>query len=240
MTLSHSSIAERLATVRERISRAEIESARAPGSVRLIGISKTKPASTIRDAVAAGLCDIGENYLQEALEKQPQLSDLAICWHFVGKIQSNKTAAIAGAFDWVHGVDRLKIARRLNEQRPPERGPLNCCIEVNLSGERSKGGVEPGELLELASAMREMDNIRLRGLMGLPAPSVDPADQRIPFSRLASALLDLQAHFPEMDTLSMGMTDDLEVAIAEGATMVRIGTAIFGSRTSGPQSQESQ
>lgn len=224
------SIDHQLQHVRERISNAEKQFGREPGSVRLVGISKTQPASAIRAAYDAGLKDIGENYLQEALPKRDELRELDICWHFVGKIQSNKTAAIAGNFDWVHGVDRMRIARRLNDQRPPELGPLNCCIEVNLSDEQSKGGVMPEELEELALAMAELPNIRLRGLMVLPATSDEFEQQRLPFARLANALAELQAHVPGLDTLSMGMSADLEAAIAEGATMVRIGTAIFGAR----------
>ena len=228
--MSKDSIAHRLQTVRERISKAEKEAGRDPGAVRLIGVSKTQQANAIRDAYEAGLRDFGENYLQEALTKREELRELDICWHFVGKIQGNKTAAIAANFDWVHGVDRIRIARRLSDQRPAALGKLNCCIEVNLSGEESKGGVNPEALPELAAEMTTLDGLMLRGLMVLPAAADSFEEQRKPFAKLANALRSLQGINGSLDTLSMGMSADLEAAITEGATMVRIGTAIFGAR----------
>ena len=206
---------------------------RAAGSVTLVGVAKTHPASAIRDAWQGGLRHVGESYLQEALPKIALLSDLAITWHFVGRVQANKTAAIAQHFDWVHAIDRLRVAQRLSDQRPAERGPLQCCIEVNLSGESSKGGVRPEELAELADAVAVLPGIRLRGLMTLPESAQDPAAQRLPFARLSQLLAGLRSRHPDMDTLSMGMSADMEAAIVEGATLVRVGTALFGARAPG-------
>lgn len=222
-------IAGRLAALQTRIHVAEHASARAEGAVNLIAVSKTQPVSRIRQVYACGQRDFGENYLQEALVKQDELMGCDICWHFIGPIQSNKTRLIASRFDWVHSIDRLKIAERLSEQRPADRPPLNVCIQVNVSHELSKGGVNPAELAALASAVAMLPGLRLRGLMAIPAPEDDPARQRIPFRVLRQAFDDLQAL--GLDTLSMGMSDDLEAAIAEGSTLVRIGTALFGERT---------
>ncbi len=203
---------------------------REPATVGLLAVSKTQPAAAIRDAFAAGLRDFGENYLQEALDKQAELSELPLTWHFIGPIQSNKTKSIAEHFDWVHSVDRLKIAQRLSDQRPAELSPLNICLQVNVSGEASKSGCAPEELLQLAQAVAAMPQLRLRGLMCIPAPSEDPAEQRAAFARLRA----LRDELPlPLDTLSMGMSQDLEAAIAEGATWVRIGTALFGARDYG-------
>ena len=199
-------------------------------SVTLLAVSKTQPGSAIRSAAAAGITNLGENYLQEALDKMEALSDLPLCWHFIGPIQSNKTRSIAEHFDWVHSVDRLKIARRLSEQRPAEMPPLQICLQVNISGESSKSGVLPAELAQLAGAVNELPALCLRGLMTIPAASSDTVLQRQAFARLRLCLEDLQSTMPGLDTLSMGMSADLESAIAEGATIVRIGTGIFGPR----------
>lgn len=225
-----STIAERTRALLEEIARLEARHGRAPGSVTLLGISKTHDAARVRAAHAAGLSQFGESYVQEALPKIEALADLPLTWHFVGRIQGNKTAAIASGFAWVHGIDRLRIARRLDEQRPPHLPPLDCCIEVNLSGEASKGGATPQELPALATAIAALPRLRLRGLMTLPAPSQGLAAQRLPFARLARCLAGLQRDVAGLDTLSMGMSDDMEAAIAEGATLVRIGTALFGPR----------
>ncbi|KTS72475.1 hypothetical protein NS274_21290 [Pseudomonas oryzihabitans] len=225
-----STIAENSATVLERIAAASRTAGRDPATVGLLAVSKTKPAAALREAAAAGLRDFGENYLQEALDKQTELTDLPLVWHFIGPIQSNKTRAIASHFDWVHSVDRLKIAQRLAEQRPPERGPLNICLQVNVSGEASKSGCHPDELPALATAVSQLPNLRLRGLMAIPEPTDDPASQRAAFARLRTLSEALNL---DLDTLSMGMSQDLEAAIAEGATWVRIGTALFGARDYG-------
>ncbi|WP_338545837.1 YggS family pyridoxal phosphate-dependent enzyme [Pseudomonas benzopyrenica] len=225
-----STIAENSATVLERIAAASRTAGRDPATVGLLAVSKTKPAAALREAAAAGLRDFGENYLQEALDKQPALADLPLVWHFIGPIQSNKTRAIASHFDWVHSVDRLKIAQRLAEQRPPERGPLNICLQVNVSGEASKSGCHPDELPALATAVSQLPNLRLRGLMAIPEATDDPASQRAAFARLRTLSETLNLN---LDTLSMGMSQDLEAAIAEGATWVRVGTALFGARDYG-------
>jgi pyridoxal phosphate enzyme (YggS family) len=225
------SIAQNLAQVRQRIHDAEHAAARELGAVNLIAVSKTRPAADLAEAYRLGQRDFGENYLQEALIKQDALAGLDIVWHFIGPIQSNKTRLIASRFDWAHGVDRLKVAERLSEQRPLERPPLNVCIQVNVSGEASKAGVRLGELPELARAMRHLPGLRLRGLMAIPAPEANAERQRIPLKILREALERLQNEgLDELDTLSMGMSDDLEAAVQEGATQLRIGTAIFGQR----------
>lgn len=184
----------------------------------------------MREAFAAGIHDFGENYLQEALGKQQELADLPLIWHFIGPIQSNKTRAIAEHFAWVHSVDRLKIAQRLSEQRPAALAPLNICIQVNVSGEASKSGCAPDDVPALASAIAVLPNLRLRGLMAIPEPTDDPAAQDAAFARVRALQTDL--HMP-LDTLSMGMSHDLEAAIVQGATWVRIGTALFGARNYG-------
>jgi hypothetical protein len=178
-----------------------------------------------------GQSEFGENYLQEALQKMQELDDLDICWHFIGAIQSNKTRSIAEAFDWVHCIDRLKIAQRLSDQRPTQLAPLNICIQVNLDHESSKAGIDLADVPELAQAVANLPGLRLRGLMAIPAPRQDFAGQRQAFAGLATALADLQQRGIDCDTLSMGMTQDMEAAIAEGSTLLRIGTAIFGERT---------
>jgi PLP dependent protein len=222
---------ERAGALLARIAELEAKYRRPRDSVCLIGIAKTHPASSVREAWAGGVRHFGESYVQEALPKIEALRDLRVTWHFVGRIQSNKTAAIASHFDWVHGIDQLRVAERLDRQRPAGLAPLQCCIEVNLSGEGSKGGVSPQELGALATAIAAMPRLRLRGLMALPAPREGIAMQRKEFARLAACLAGLHRSLPELDTLSMGMSDDMEAAIAEGATMVRIGTALFGQRS---------
>ncbi|PKM00333.1 MAG: YggS family pyridoxal phosphate-dependent enzyme, partial [Gammaproteobacteria bacterium HGW-Gammaproteobacteria-6] len=215
-----STIEKNIAKVAARIREAAQAVGRDPASVGLLAVSKTQPAAAIREAAETGMRDFGENYLQEALDKQAELSELPLTWHFIGPIQSNKTKSIAEHFDWVHSVDRLKIAQRLSDQRSAELPPLNICLQVNVSGEASKSGCAPEELPQLAQAVAAMPRLRLRGLMCIPAPSEDPAEQRAAFARLRA----LRDELPlTLDTLSMGMSQDLEAAIAEGATWVRIG-----------------
>ena len=222
-----STIAENIAKVGERIREAAQASGRDLDGIGLLAVSKTKPAAAVREAFAAGLRDFGENYLQEALDKQAELSELPLIWHFIGPIQSNKTKPIAEHFAWMHSVDRLKIAQRLSEQRPTGLPPLNICLQVNVSAEASKSGCAPAELAALALAVSQLPNLRLRGLMAIPAPTDDEAAQRAAFARLR----ELRDGLPlPLDTLSMGMSHDLDAAIAEGATWVRIGTALFGAR----------
>ncbi|CAM4043467.1 MULTISPECIES: YggS family pyridoxal phosphate-dependent enzyme [Pseudomonadaceae] len=225
-----STIAENIAKVGARIREAAQASQHNLADIGLLAVSKTKPAAAIREAHAAGLRDFGENYLQEALEKQAELDDLPLIWHFIGPIQSNKTRPIAEHFDWVHSVDRLKIAQRLSEQRPAHLPPLNICLQVNVSAEDSKSGCSPEELAELAKAVAALPNLRLRGLMAIPEPTDDVAAQHAAFAHLRQLRDDLAL---DLDTLSMGMSHDLEAAIAEGATWVRIGTALFGARDYG-------
>jgi pyridoxal phosphate enzyme (YggS family) len=225
-----STIAENISTLAERIHNAAQAAQRDPASVALLAVSKTKPASDLREAYAAGLRDFGENYLQEALGKQTELSDLPLIWHFIGPIQSNKTRAIAENFAWVHSVDRLKIAQRLSEQRPADLPPLNICIQVNVSGEASKSGCTPEDLPALAQAISALPHLRLRGLMAIPEPTEDSDEQNAAFAAVRT--LQDQLNLP-LDTLSMGMSHDLEAAIAQGATWVRIGTALFGARNYG-------
>lgn len=225
-----STIAENISTLGERIHAAARASQRDPTSIGLLAVSKTKPASDLRQANAAGLRDFGENYLQEALSKQLELADLPLIWHFIGPIQSNKTRAIAEHFDWVHSVDRLKIAQRLSEQRPTELPPLNICIQVNVSGETSKSGCTAEDLPALANAIAALPNLRLRGLMAIPEPTDDNSEQNAAFAAVRNLQDSLKL---PLDTLSMGMSHDLEAAIAQGATWVRIGTALFGARDYG-------
>lgn len=225
-----STLADNLSAISARIASAAQAAGRDPASVQLLAVSKTKPASAIREIHAAGVCDFGENYLQEALTKQQALGDLPLIWHFIGPIQSNKTKAIAEHFDWVHSVDRLKIAQRLSEQRPAGLPPLNICLQVNVSGEDSKSGCTPADLPALAKAIAALPNLRLRGLMAIPEPTDDRAAQEAAFATLRQLQEGLGLG---LDTLSMGMSHDLEAAIAQGATWVRIGTALFGARDYG-------
>lgn len=227
-------ITSRLQSVKQRIEQAARACARDQASVQLLAVSKTRPADDIRQAHAAGQQAFGENYLQDALPKIAELADLSLEWHFIGAIQSNKTRDIAQHFDWVHTVERDKIARRLNDQRPEGAAPLNICLQVNISREESKAGVSPDEVLPLARAVSRLPNLRLRGLMAIPAASHDVETQRAAFRALRECQQQLVAEGFELDTLSMGMSDDLEAAIAEGSTMVRIGTAIFGPRNPRP------
>ncbi|MCE5989643.1 YggS family pyridoxal phosphate-dependent enzyme [Pseudomonas sp. 5FOS] len=225
-----STLADNLSAISARITSAAQAAGRDPASVQLLAVSKTKPASAIREIHAAGVRDVGENYLQEALTKQQALSDLPLIWHFIGPIQSNKTKAIAEHFDWVHSVDRLKIAQRLSEQRPAGLAPLNICLQVNVSGEDSKSGCAPADLPALAKAVAALPNLCLRGLMAIPEPTDDRAAQEAAFATLRQLQEGLGLG---LDTLSMGMSHDLEAAIAQGATWVRIGTALFGARDYG-------
>ncbi len=214
----------------ERVRLAAEKSQRTAGDIRVLAVSKTHPAEAIRAAYRCGLDHFGESYLQEALAKMEELGDLPLTWHFIGPIQSNKTRPIAEHFAWVHSVDRSKIARRLSDHRPDDLPPLQVCLQVNISGEQSKSGVSLDELPRLAREVIGMPRLQLRGLMAIPAPSTDPGQQRAAFASLRLALARLQTLAPGADTLSMGMSDDLEAAIAEGSTMVRVGTDIFGSR----------
>jgi len=223
-------ITQNIATVRQQIAQSCAQYQRKPDSVTLLAVSKTKPAEAVREACLAGQREFGENYLQEALEKQQTLSDLDISWHFIGPIQSNKTKAITENFHWVHSVDRLKIAQRLNDQRPEGLPALNICLQINISEETSKSGISLEELPKIAEQISQMPNLCLRGLMAIPAPAESFEQQRIPFAKLNQALKQLQTLYSDIDTLSIGMSGDMDAAIAEGSTMVRIGTAIFGAR----------
>jgi len=226
-------IASNLQAVRDAIAQAAAGSGRQTSEIRLLAVSKTFPPIALREAYAAGQAYLAESYVQEALDKIAALRDLAIEWHYIGPIQSNKTRAIAENFMWVHSVDRLKIAERLSEQRPAHLPPLQVCLQVNISGEGSKSGVAPDELEALAHAVAKLPKLRLRGLMTVPAPSDEIAAQRLPFAQLRELRDRLNRQGLQLDTLSMGMSHDFAAAIAEGATMVRIGTAIFGNRNYG-------
>ena len=226
-----SSPAENLTTVLARIRQAEGRFQRPPGSVTLLAVSKGQPTESIAAIAAAGQRCFGESYLQEALPKQESLRQFDLEWHFIGPIQANKTRGIATHFNWVHSVDRLKIAQRLSEQRPPQLPPLNVCLEVNISQESSKHGLSPAELQAVARAVAGLPRLRLRGLMAVPAPCEEFMAQRRQLARLRALQEELIAAGLDLDTLSMGMSADLEAAIAEGATLVRVGTAIFGPRT---------
>jgi pyridoxal phosphate enzyme (YggS family) len=223
-------LSNNIAKLFERVRRSAEKSQFSAGNVKVVAISKTRSAADIRAAHACGLSDFGENYLQEALPKINALQDLPLVWHFVGPIQSNKTAAIATHFDWVHSVDRPRVARRLSEQRPEQLSPLQVCLQVNISGEDSKSGVSLEALPQLVGAVLELPRLKLRGLMAMPAADADSRQQQQAFRQMREALEQLRALVPDVDTLSMGMSDDLEVAIMEGATLIRIGTAIFGPR----------
>ncbi|MCA0899848.1 MULTISPECIES: YggS family pyridoxal phosphate-dependent enzyme [Microbulbifer] len=226
------SIPENLNSVAERIVTACRSCDRQADDVTLLAVSKTRPAADLRVAYEAGQRHFGENYLQEALDKQAELADCDITWHFIGPLQSNKTRDVAGHFHWMHTVERLKIARRLSEQRSADMPPLNVCLQVNIDGEDSKSGVSAEDLPELAAAVAALPNLQLRGLMAIPAPRGASEDQRTPFIQLATLLDALKSQLPDqpLDTLSMGMSGDMEAAIFSGATIVRIGTDIFGAR----------
>lgn len=225
-------VAERLLEVRERIADAERRFGREPGSVSLLAVSKRHDQALIREAAARGQRAFGESYVQEALGKLPVLADLDLSWHFIGRIQTNKTRVIAEHFDWVHGLTDERHARRLDAQRPPGLAPLSACIQVNLSGEPSKAGVAPDALAAMLAACRGLSRVRMVGLMCLPAPSPDFDTQRRAFADLRELRDRLADPELPLSTLSMGMSADLEAAIAEGATIVRIGTAVFGARES--------
>ena len=229
-----SSIADNIGSVTRRIQKATLKAGRSAGSVHLLAVSKTRPADELRTAYSAGQRAFGENYVQEALDKMEELKELdAIEWHFIGPIQSNKTRQIAEAFAWAHSVDRLKIAQRLNDQRPSTLPPLNICLQVNINNEESKSGCTLKDLTNMADAIEEMPNLSLRGLMAIPDPDQPEAELRSSFRKLANALKNMRQEAPgcgPLDTLSMGMSGDLEMAIEEGATWVRVGTALFGPR----------
>ena len=226
------SVIGKLKTVLNRIAQACAAAGRPMDSVTLLAVSKTFAAAAVREAYAAGQRQFGENYVQEALDKIAALADLRpqIEWHLIGPLQSNKTRSVAAAFDWVHSVDRLKIAQRLSEQRPAELPPLQLCLQVNISGEASKSGLLPADVLAVAQAVAVLPRLRLRGLMAIPEPAGDEAAQRAPHRALRELLAALNDAGLDLDTLSMGMSADLEAALAEGATVVRVGTAIFGGR----------
>ena len=213
-----------------RIEKACAAAGRAPSGVRLLAVSKTFPAQAVAQAHAAGQIDFGENYIQEGVEKIQALAHLPLVWHCIGPIQSNKTRLVAEHFDWVHSVDRLKIAQRLSEQRPPERGPLQVCIQVNVDGGPTKAGVPPEQAAELARQIATLPGLRLRGIMSIPEPAPDFASALAVHQRSLALYESLQAQGFDLDTLSLGMSADLEAAIHAGSTMVRVGSAIFGSR----------
>ena len=229
-----STIAANLQGVKSRIAAAERVAERSAGSVTLLAVSKTFDAAAVRDCAAAGQRAFGENYLQEALDKIAALRAMtleqALEWHFIGPIQSNKTRPIAENFDWVHSIERERIALRLNDARPPALAPLNVCLQVNVSGEASKSGVSPNEAVALALAIAALPRLKLRGLMAIPEPTSDTPLRRQRFATLRQLQHEIIARGCPLDTLSMGMSDDLEDAVAEGATMVRVGTAVFGKR----------
>ena len=220
----------RLQSVMNFIKLAEQQANRSPGSVKLLAVSKTWPASRLRELAEAGQIRFGENYLQEALQKIAELADLQLEWHFIGPVQSNKTRDIAANFDWVESVDRLKIAQRLSDQRPTEKPPLNICLQVNIDDEASKAGVHPDSLMELAAAVSQLKNVRLRGLMIIPAIAETVEQQLDAFGRAQQLYSQLKTAHATVDTLSMGMSADMQAAISQGSTMVRIGTALFGER----------
>ena len=228
-------IATRLQAVRNRIAAAAQAAGRPVSDIQLIAVSKTFSPADVAEALKAGQSTFGESYLQEAAVKIAALPDKNLAWHYIGPIQSNKTRQIAELFDWVHGVDRLKIAERLSSSRPEGAGPLDICIQVNISGEISKSGVPPQEALTLARAIQTLPGIRLRGLMGIPEPSAEAALMRARFRQIRELKDEIVAAGIALNTLSMGMSDDLEAAIAEGATMVRVGRAIFGDRPVQPR-----
>jgi len=226
-----SAIATNLQAVRDRLAKAAQAAGRDPAGITLLAVSKTKPLTDVLAAAAAGQRAFGENYVQEGVDKIIAAVDRDLVWHFIGPLQSNKTRPVAEHFAWVHSVERLKIAERLSAQRPAGLPPLQVCVQVNVSGEASKSGCAPDEALALCQAVTALPNVCLRGLMAIPEPADDPAEQRRPFRQLREIYETVRAAGIPLDTLSMGMTHDLEAAVAEGATIVRIGTAIFGERS---------
>jgi pyridoxal phosphate enzyme (YggS family) len=230
MLIGPQNLAVHVNHVRSRIRRAALSVGRDPDSVILIAVSKSKPAESVREVATAGVTDFGENYLQEAILKLDELADLPLHWHFIGGLQSNKTRAVAERFHWVHSIDRFSVARRLSEQRPFHAAPLNLCIQVAVVPEPTKGGVDPGSLPDLAAKTADLPRVTLRGLMCVPPPQPTVAAERAVFAQLRTLKERLNAQGHQLDTLSMGMSGDFESAIVEGATHVRIGTALFGSR----------
>ena len=224
-------VTENLALISDLLHKSAIEAGRDPADVRLLAVSKKQPLVKIRDAAAAGQRHFGENFVQEGVDKIEALADLDLTWHFIGHLQSNKTRVVAENFDWVHTIDKIKTARRLSEQRPDGNPPLNVCLQINVDDEESKAGAAPAALPELAVACAELPNLRLRGLMCLPAIRTGFDEQRIPFAALREMAEQLRQAGIDTDTLSMGMSADYRAAIFEGATIVRIGTAVFGART---------
>ncbi len=223
-------VTENLRKIRDLLAETAVETGRRPGDVHLLVVSKKQPLEKIVEAAAAGQCDFGENTVQEGIDKVTKLAERGLCWHFIGHLQSNKTRPIAEHFDWVHSVDTIKTARRLSEQRPESLGDLNVCIQVNIDEEASKSGVPPSDVAELARAIAGLPRLRLRGLMCLPAVRDSLDEQRVPFARTRELAESLAREGLVMDTLSMGMSADFRAAIMEGATIVRIGTAVFGPR----------
>ena len=223
-------VTENLRKIRDLLAETAVEAGRRPEDVHLLAVSKKQPLEKIVEAAAAGQRDFGENIVQEGIEKVTKLAESRLCWHFIGHLQSNKTRVVAEYFDWVHTIDKLKTAHRLNDQRPRGRPPLNICIQVNVDDEASKSGVSPAALPELAHACKDLPNLRLRGLMCLPAVRDEFDEQRIPFAALRRMAEELRQAGIETDTLSMGMSADYRAAVFEGATLVRIGTALFGER----------
>ncbi len=223
-------VTENLRKIRDLLHKNALEHGRDPESVQLVAVSKKQPLSAVLEAAAAGQRDFGENLVQEGLEKIRAAGRDDLIWHFIGHLQSNKTRPVAGHFDWVHTIDREKTARRLNEQRPDDKPPLNVCIQVNVDDEASKAGVRPEEAVELAAYVARLDRLRLRGFMCIPEPKADSAAQRESFRAMRALLDEARGRALDVDTLSMGMSDDFAAAIAEGATHVRIGTAVFGPR----------
>ena len=234
MLIGPQNLPENVRNVRAAIAAAALRCGRNVASVTLLAVAKGQGAQSVREVAAAGVAHIGENYLQEALPRIEARADLDLTWHFIGSLQANKTRAVAEHFSWVHGVDRLKLAERLAAQRPFHAPPLNVCIQVNVAAESGKGGVAPGEVATLAAAIRALPRMRLRGLMCLPPAETEPARQRHWFALLRESLASLRATGFDLDTLSMGMSGDFEAAIEEGATLLRIGTAVFGPRSAPP------
>jgi PLP dependent protein len=230
MLMSPQNLPERINAVLERVTRAAAAAGRSARSVTVLGVGKGQAPQTLATAARCGLTEFGESYLQEALEKLAALRELPLTWHFVGRVQTNKTRAIAEQFAWVHAVDRLKSAARLSAQRPFHAPPLNVCLQVNLAAEASKGGVAPAELPALAAAVAALPRLKLRGLMCIPPEETEPARQRAWFAQLRALRDEVSAGGLELDTLSMGMSADFEAAIMEGATIVRLGTVLFGAR----------
>ena len=230
MLIGPQNLPESLRAVRARIAHAAAQCGRSVDSITLIGVGKAQPVELLRAAAAAGVTDLGESYVQEALGKLEALADLPLIWHFIGQLQANKTRSIAQRFQWVHGVDRLRLAQRLAEQRPYHAPPLNVCVQINIAGESTKAGIAPDEAPALVAAIAALPRLKLRGLMCVPPAESDPARQRRWFAEVRRVFERLNAEGAALDTLSMGMSADLEAAVLEGATMVRIGTALFGPR----------